>query len=72
MFIFMLAKLGIATYSRLARFRKYAFLLAFVVAAIITPTPDPINQALVAVPLFLLYEIGLQLSRFARKPRTAS
>ena len=70
--MFILAKLGIATYSRLARFRKYAFLLAFVVAAIITPTPDPINQALVAVPLFLLYEIGLQLSRFARKPRTAS
>jgi sec-independent protein translocase protein TatC len=71
-FIFMLAKLGIATYSRLARFRKYAFLLSFVVAAIITPTPDPINQALVAVPLFLLYELGLQLSRFARKPRTAA
>ena len=47
-------------------------LLSFVVAAIITPTPDPINQALVAVPLFLLYEIGLQLSRFARKPRTAA
>jgi sec-independent protein translocase protein TatC len=71
-FIFMLAKLGIASYSRLARFRKYAFLLAFVVAAVITPTPDPINQALVAVPLFLLYELGLQLSRLARKPRTAA
>jgi sec-independent protein translocase protein TatC len=66
--LFMLAKLGIVTHARLARFRKYAFLLSFVAAAIITPTPDPINQALVAIPLFVLYELGLQLSRFARRP----
>ncbi|HUS13455.1 MAG TPA: twin-arginine translocase subunit TatC [Chloroflexia bacterium] len=65
--IFMLAKLGVVTYQRLAKFRKYAFLLSFVVAAMITPTPDPLNQGLVAIPLFLLYELGLQLSRFARK-----
>jgi sec-independent protein translocase protein TatC len=65
--IFMLAKLGVVSYKRLVRFRKYAFLLAFVAAAIITPTPDPFNQALVAGPLFLLYELGLQMSRFARR-----
>lgn len=35
----------------------------FVVAAVITPTPDPLNQALVAVPLYLLYESGIVLSR---------
>jgi sec-independent protein translocase protein TatC len=64
--IFMLAKLGVVSYKRLTRFRKYAFLLAFVGAAILTPTPDPFNQALVAGPLFLLYELGLQMSRFAR------
>ncbi len=69
--LFMLAKLGVVSYQRLRRFRKYAFLLAFVVAAIVTPTPDPFNQTLVAVPLFLLYEIGLQLSRFARRPAAA-
>jgi len=67
-FLFMLAKLGVVTFARLSRFRKYAFLLAFVIAAVITPTPDPFNQTLVAIPLFLLYELGLQLSRFARKP----
>jgi sec-independent protein translocase protein TatC len=65
--VFMLARLGVVSYARLRRFRKYALLLAFVIAAMITPTPDPFNQALVAVPLFLLYEIGLQLSRFARR-----
>lgn len=68
--LFMLAKLGVVNYKKLAKFRKYAFLLAFVVAAIITPTPDPFNQTLVGGPLFLLYELGVQLSRFAkRKPK---
>ena len=70
--LFVLAKLGVVTYKRLAKFRKYALLLAFLVAAIITPTPDPFNQALVGVPLFLLYELGTQLSRFARRSRPAT
>jgi sec-independent protein translocase protein TatC len=65
--IFMLVKLGVVTRQKLGKFRKYAFLLAFVVAAIITPTPDPLNQSLVGVPLYLLYEVGIQISRFARK-----
>lgn len=66
--VFLLAKLGIVSYRRLARWRKYALLLSFVISAIITPTPDPINQAIVALPIFLLYELGVQLSRFARRP----
>ncbi len=66
--IVMLARLGIVGYKRLAKFRKYAFLLSFLIAAVITPTPDPLNQTLVAVPLFLLYELGVQLSRFVAKP----
>ncbi len=65
--LLLLVQLGVLTYGRLARFRKYAFLLAFVVAAVITPTPDPINQSLVAVPLYLLYELGTQLSRLVRR-----
>lgn len=69
--LFMLAKLGIVNHKRLSKFRKYAFLLSFLAAAIITPTPDPFNQALVGIPLYLLYELGVQLSRFARK-RTES
>lgn len=70
--VFLLAKLGIVRYKQLTKWRKYAFLLSFVLAAVITPTPDPINQALVAVPLFLLYELGVQLSRFARRPAKAA
>lgn len=68
--VFLLAKLGIVSHKRLGRWRKYAFLLSFAVAAMITPTPDPFNQAMVGVPLFLLYELGVQMSRFARKQTT--
>ncbi|HEV8634861.1 MAG TPA: twin-arginine translocase subunit TatC [Chloroflexota bacterium] len=63
--IWILAKLGLARTPRLVGFRKYAILAAFIVAAVITPTPDPLNQALVAIPLWILYEIGIVFSRFA-------
>lgn len=63
--IFFLSKVGVANVQRLSAYRKYAILAAFVLAAIITPTPDPLNQALVAIPLWILYEIGILLSRFA-------
>lgn len=71
--VFMLAKLGVATPKRLRRFRRWAILLAFVIAAIITPTPDPINQTIVAVPMIILYELGVLFARIGvRKPKTAS
>lgn len=70
--IFILSKLGVATPKRLSRFRRWFWVLAFVIAAIITPTPDPINQTYVAVPLILLYELGIIFARIgARKPRAA-
>ena len=68
--IFLLAKLGVATPKRLRRFRRWAWVLAFILAAIITPTPDPINQIIVAVPIILLYEFGTLLARLAvREPK---
>ena len=63
--IYVLAKLGVVTPRRLASFRRYAFLIAFIVAAIVTPTPDPLNQALVALPMVVLYEVGIVLARTA-------
>ena len=63
--IFFLAKTRIVDVRRLSAYRKYAILVAFVLAAVITPTPDPLNQSLVAIPLWILYEIGILLSRFA-------
>jgi sec-independent protein translocase protein TatC len=65
LFVFFLAKLHIVSYQKLKSFWKYAFLIAFIVGAVITPTPDPFNQTLVALPIFLLYLLGLVFARFA-------
>jgi sec-independent protein translocase protein TatC len=61
--VYVIAKLGIVTPDKLARYRKYAILLFFVIAAIITPTPDPLNQTLVAAPMIVLYEVGIFIAR---------
>ncbi len=71
--IFLLSKLGIATPKRLSRFRRWAIVLAFIIAAIITPTPDPVNQTIVAVPIIILYELGILFARIgARKPAASA
>jgi sec-independent protein translocase protein TatC len=67
-----LARLGIISSKWLASKRKIAIILAFVLAAIITPTFDPINQSLVAVPLVILYELSIWLARLVQKKKTES
>ncbi|HCM83196.1 MAG TPA: hypothetical protein DIS76_01350, partial [Rhodospirillaceae bacterium] len=47
----------------LSRYRRYAIIAILVIAAIITPTPDLFGQILIAVPLWLLYEISIVLIR---------
>ena len=56
-------RLGLVTPEFLSKNRKYAILLCFVAAAILTPTPDAFNQLLMAGPLCLLYEAGIICSR---------
>jgi sec-independent protein translocase protein TatC len=64
----LLSRIGILTVPFLARNRKYAILLAFVIAAILTPTPDIFNQTVMAIPLIILYEVGIIAVRiFGRK-----
>jgi sec-independent protein translocase protein TatC len=65
MAIFFLCKLRVLDVERLKRMRKYALVGAFVIGAMITPTPDPFNQTLVSLPLYFLFEIGLLLARLA-------
>jgi sec-independent protein translocase protein TatC len=57
--IFFLARLGIVTPAFLMQKFKYAVVLSFVIAAIVTPTPDMVTQAALAVPMILLYLIGV-------------
>ncbi len=65
--IFLLARLGIVNTAMLARTRRYAIAIIVIAAAIITPTGDPYNLALLAVPMYLLYEMGILLTRFVPK-----
>jgi len=61
--IFVLTRLGVVSRKWLAARRRYVFLIVFIIAAVVTPTPDPFNQSLVAIPMYLLFELGLLLSR---------
>ena len=65
---FFLSKMGIVTPEFLKKKRKYALLLTFVMAAILTP-PDVITQLMMAGPLILLYEIGILVARMARRKK---
>ncbi|MCI5157209.1 MAG: twin-arginine translocase subunit TatC, partial [Candidatus Electrothrix sp. AUS1_2] len=68
-----LAKLGTVNAAFLAKNRKYAFLISFIIAAIVTPTPDVVNQLLMAGPLVVLYEISIVAVRFfAPRPLAAT
>ena len=67
--MYLLAQIGLVNAKRLSRFRRYWVVVAFIMGAIITPTFDPVNQALVAVPLLVLYELGILLARLAGRGR---
>lgn len=63
-----LAKIGLVSVAFLNRNRKYAILINFIIAAILTPTPDIVNQMMMGIPLLILYEISvLAVWLFGRK-----
>lgn len=65
LFMFFFAKIRLIDARKLSRARRYVVVGIVLAAAVITPTPDPINQFLVAIPMFVLYEIGVLLTRIA-------
>lgn len=69
--IFVLARIGLVTPGFLMRQFKYAVLGAFIIAAIITPTPDMVTQSLLAVPMIGLYLLGVSVAWLFGKPRRA-
>ena len=70
--IFFLAKIGLVSPEALGRNRRYAIVAAFILGAVITPTFDPINQALVAGPIIVLYEASVWLAKLAARGRRKS
>lgn len=59
LFIFILGKIGIVTHSKISSFRRMIIVILFVLAAILTPGPDIISQCLLAIPLWILFELGV-------------
>ena len=67
----VLTKIGIVNHVMLGRVRKFAFIACLIAGAVITPTTDPVNMSLFAGPLYLLYELGVLLSRVFQKREVA-
>ncbi len=65
--VILLVKFGLVTVEKLKEARPYVIVGAFVIAAVVTP-PDVVSQFMLAMPMWLLFELGLLLSRFIAKP----
>ena len=70
LFILFLSLLGVVNAKMLSAYRKYALLAIFIIAAILTPTPDAFSQILMAGPMIILYEVGVLLARIFGKKLT--
>lgn len=68
-FMFFLAKIGIVNSRMLSEQRRYAILIIFIAAAVLTPSPDAISQILMAGPLMILYEVSIVLTKFAGRKK---
>jgi sec-independent protein translocase protein TatC len=67
--VFFLAKLGLITSRMMIKHFKYAVLLVFVIAAVITPTPDPMTQSIVAIPMLGLYGLSILIAMAVGKKK---
>jgi len=67
--MFFLSRIGVVTHRTLASKRRYAVVVAFILGAVITPTFDPVNQTLVALPIVVLYEAGIWLAKLGGSRR---
>lgn len=65
---YTLTRVGAVSARFWGQMRRYVILLAFIIAAILTP-PDPVSQPLLAIPLLLLYEVGAWVARMAERRR---
>jgi sec-independent protein translocase protein TatC len=69
--VYFLAKVGILTPEKLVHSRKYTIVAIFIVAAVLTPSPDPLSQIIMAIPMLILYEAGILVARVVTRKRKA-
>jgi len=69
--IILLIYMGIMSTALLCKYRRHAIVAIFIIAAVVTPTPDPITQTMFAVPLYVLFELSILVGRRVEKKRAA-
>jgi sec-independent protein translocase protein TatC len=69
---FFLSKMGLLTPGFMRKYRRHAIVVIFIVSAIVTPTPDLVTQTLLALPMILLYEVSVFISKYSQKTTTTS
>ena len=67
MLSFFLSKIGILTPKLMRKYRRHSIVVIFIASAILTPGTDPVSQLLLAIPLFILYEISIFVSKLSQK-----
>ena len=67
MISYFLTKMGILTPAFMRKYRRHAIVVILIISAVITPTPDMITQVLLALPMFLLYEVSILVSKLSQK-----
>lgn len=72
MITFVLASIGMVTPAMMRQYRRHAIVVILIIAAILTPSPDPVNQLLFACPLYVLYEISIVVARLSVKNEAAT
>ncbi|MES2133210.1 MAG: twin-arginine translocase subunit TatC [Bacteroidota bacterium] len=70
--VYFLSRLGLLTPGFMRKYRKYAVVIILIAAAIITPSPDVTSQMVVAIPMYLLYEISIFVSAYVVKKNKLS
>lgn len=66
---YVLSKVGLINPKMLRKFWRHAIIVILILAAVLTPTPDPVSQMIFAAPLFILYEISIWVSAIAHKKK---
>jgi sec-independent protein translocase protein TatC len=69
---YVLTKIGIVHTKLLKQYRKYAYVIILILAAVITPSPDWTSQAIVTLPLMLLYELSILISKKVERTKSSS
>ena len=72
MISYFLSKMGILTPAFMRKYRRHAIVVILIIAAVVTPTPDMVTQTLLALPMFVLYEVSIFVSKYAQKKKTPS